>query len=588
MTLQIHSIRTKVKTPLAKRIAHALTDRKILQFRFDAHLRNQVWQRLSKTQKALLNRINAAGIDALPKRELDKLLKELKAEIAKNYQETTAYIQPELSGFFAVEKQALTELYNDEIGYDFFNQVPSYQRKATQQATIIAGMPLESWFEKQGSELSFKFESTIRQGLLEGRQTPEIAKATAELFGISRRHADTLVITAVAKVADDAHKALRDENLDLIKGEMHLSTLDTRTSTVCQVRDGKMWDTDYKPIGHSLPYQRPPLHPRCRSILQLVMKDWKELGFDDVKEMPKSTRASADGQVSEKTNYEEWLNSKSPEEQDAALGKGKADLWRRGVITFADMLDQSGRPLTLKQLREGFNGNKWKEYFSSLDDEPVYSEEAQKLFAVMEERKVTHRPVQKLTKQLTPQEIIDKIAGGDETEGSCASLALAYVGNKCGLDVTDYRGGISREVFSWEAKKVLTFPGIDGKQFVVGRAESREVAEVLKANLVVGKEYYLSAGRHAAIVRKTDSDFEYLELQSATSNGWKSLTKNGRGRIANVLHERFKTSKLSKYRHYAYLAEVDSFKGSKDFEKILGYLNTAEDKQVKGRLGSEK
>lgn len=100
MTLQIHSIRTKVKTPLAKRIAHALTDRKILQFRFDAHLRNQVWQRLTKTQKALLNRINAAGIDALPKRELDKLLKELKAEIAKNYQETTAYIQPELSGFF--------------------------------------------------------------------------------------------------------------------------------------------------------------------------------------------------------------------------------------------------------------------------------------------------------------------------------------------------------------------------------------------------------------------------------------------------------------------------------------------------------
>ncbi|HDL5152430.1 TPA: phage head morphogenesis protein, partial [Mannheimia haemolytica] len=350
MTLQIHSIRTKVKTPLAKRIAHALTDRKILQFRFDAHLRNQVWQRLTKTQKALLNRINAAGIDALPKRELDKLLKELKAEIAKNYQETTAYIQPELSGFFAVEKQALTELYNDEIGYDFFNQVPSYQRKATQQATIIAGMPLESWFEKQGSELSFKFESTIRQGLLEGRQTPEIAKATAELFGISRRHADTLVITAVAKVADDAHKALRDENLDLIKGEMHLSTLDTRTSTVCQVRDGKMWDTDYKPIGHSLPYQRPPLHPRCRSILQLVMKDWKELGFDDVKEMPKSTRASADGQVSEKTNYEEWLSSKTPEEQDKALGKGKADLWRRGVITFSDMLDQSARPLTLKEL----------------------------------------------------------------------------------------------------------------------------------------------------------------------------------------------------------------------------------------------
>lgn len=153
----------------------------------------------------------------------------------------------------------------------------------------------------------------IRQGLLDGKQTPELAKETAELFGTSRRWADTLVITAVAKVADDAHKALRDDNLDLIKGEKHLSTLDMRTSTVCQVRDGKMWDTEYKPIRHDLPYQRPPLHPRCRSILQLVMKSWEELGFDGVEEMPESTRASMDGQVSENTTYEEWLKSKTPE-----------------------------------------------------------------------------------------------------------------------------------------------------------------------------------------------------------------------------------------------------------------------------------
>lgn len=123
------------------------------------------------------------------------------------------------------------------------------------------------------------------------------------------------------------------------------------------MRDGKIWDTEYKPIGHELPYQRPPLHPRCRSMLQLVMKSWQELGFDGVDDLPESTRASMDGQVSEKTNYEEWLNSKTPEEQDKALGKGKADLWRRGVITFADMLDQSGRPMTLEQLSKEFDSD---------------------------------------------------------------------------------------------------------------------------------------------------------------------------------------------------------------------------------------
>ncbi|MCT8663834.1 minor capsid protein [Glaesserella parasuis] len=343
------SSRDKPKQSLNSRIAYALTDRKILHFRYDAHLRQQVMKRLSKTQRELLNRLAAAGVDALPKKQLDTLLKELKQEVAKVYQEMTAYTQDELSGFFTAETQHIHQLYNDEVGFDFFNQVPEYKQKANKTATIIAGSPLEDWWAKQGNDFAFKFEGIIRQGLLDGQQTSQMLTDVKHLMNTSRRHAETLVITAVAKVADNAHQALRDENLDILAGEKHLSTLDARTSTVCQLRDGLMWDLDKKPIDHDVPYQRPPLHPRCRSILQLVTKSWKELGID-AEEMPSSTRASQDGPVSEQINYENWLKSKSPEQQDQVLGKGKADLWRRGVITFADMLDQSGRPLTLKDL----------------------------------------------------------------------------------------------------------------------------------------------------------------------------------------------------------------------------------------------
>ncbi|UZV57178.1 hypothetical protein [Pasteurella multocida] len=83
------------------------------------------------------------------------------------------------------------------------------------------------------------------------------------------------------------------------------------------------------------------------------MKSWRELGFD-VDEIPESTRASMDGQVKANITYEDWLKNKTKAQQDEILGKGKADLWRNGVITFRDMLDQSGRPLTLKELREQF------------------------------------------------------------------------------------------------------------------------------------------------------------------------------------------------------------------------------------------
>lgn len=345
------------KKTLRQRIAHALTDRKILHFRYDAHLRQQVYKRLNALQKLLINRISAIGVEALPAKKLDKLLTELQTEIAKTYQETTAYTQYELSGFLSLEAAKISQLYNDEIGFDLFNDVPKERIKAIKNVAVIEGQPLEAWWNKQRADLAFKFEGIIRSGVAEGKQNGQLAIEVRELMSVSRRTADTLVITAVAKVADTAHEALRDANLDILHGEEHLSTLDMRTSTVCQVRDGKRWDLDKKPIGHNIPYKRPPLHPRCRSILQLVTKSWEELGVQEMDEMPTSTRASMDGPVDERINYESWLREKTFDEQQEVLGKDKVNMWRGGKITFSDMLDQSGRPLTVEQLREKTDPN---------------------------------------------------------------------------------------------------------------------------------------------------------------------------------------------------------------------------------------
>ncbi|OOF56149.1 hypothetical protein BKK56_03975 [Rodentibacter genomosp. 2] len=586
--MKVNSIK---KQTLDEKIAYALTDRKILHFRYDAHLRQAVWKRLNQTQKALLNRISAAGIEALPKQELDKLLRELKGEIINTYQELTAYTDTELSGFFMTETTALQKLYNESVGFDFFNQVPDYKLKATQRASLIAGAPLEDWWKKQGNDMAFRFETLIRQGLLDGKQTHELVGDVKELMGTSRRHAETLVITAVAKTADEAHQALRDENLDLIKGEKHLATLDMRTSEVCRVRDGLMWDVEKKPIDHDIPYKRPPLHPRCRSILQLVMKSWKELGFDNVDEIPESTRASMDGQVSENINYENWLKGKSQAEQDAVLGKGKADLWRRGVITFRDMLDQSGRPLTLTQLNVVSSSNRWKDHIKKINDIPLtYSEKAQGVMNIFKEKGVEYNPVQLLKEPISRDEIIQKISGGDETEGSCASLALSYIGNRIGLDVTDYRGGVSCDTFSRgiNLMKVLGLDGVIFKHFYVP-VESKGAVQVLKNELLENdKEYFFVVGKHAAIVRKNGDKYEYLELQDNKNNGWFKITdKVLRDRFgANTKHSTFAGMKTNSS---ILLAEVDSFKNAKnDFRSILGYLNTAIDKQQKGDRGWTK
>ncbi|WP_273384195.1 TipJ family phage tail tip protein, partial [Actinobacillus porcinus] len=335
---------------MSETLESLLTDRKILLFRYDANLRKEIFKKLTALQKQLLTRVSAAGIESISKSELQSLLKDVKTLITDTYTDVNAYSSKELNALLPIETDATAKIYNESVQFDLFNIVPERTLNAAKNADLIAGTPLKDWWAKQGDDLAFKFSALIRQGMIDGKQTSRLITETKDLLAHSRRGAETLVRTAVMKVHDKAQELFKDENLDLLKGEKHLSTLDTRTSEICRVRDGLAWDLDKKPIGeHAVPYARPPLHPNCRSTLILITKSWKELGLD-MDEIPESTRASMDGQVKAGLTYENWLKNKTPEQQDAILGKGKADLWRQGVITFRDMLDQSGRPLTLKDL----------------------------------------------------------------------------------------------------------------------------------------------------------------------------------------------------------------------------------------------
>ncbi|MDY4280852.1 MAG: minor capsid protein [[Pasteurella] mairii] len=333
-------------------IESLLTDRKILLFRYDAYLRAEITKKLTALQKQLLQKISASGIESISKRELQQLLKEIKGVIVERYAEINDFSSDELNALLPVEVAATTQLYNQAVKFDLFNQIPDTRLKAINSALVINGTPLKDWWSKQGDDLVFKFSALVRQGMLEGKQSGQLVTEVKALMGNSRRYAETLVRTSVMKVHDRAQEMVRDENRDILNGEQHLSTLDMRTSETCRARDGLAWDLNKNPIGdHNVPYARPPLHPNCRSTLKLLTKSWRELGID-LADIPESTRASMDGQVKAGMTYEDWLKTKTPAQQDAVLGKGKADLWRNGVITFRDMLDQSGRPLTLKQLQD--------------------------------------------------------------------------------------------------------------------------------------------------------------------------------------------------------------------------------------------
>lgn len=199
---------------------------------------------------------------------------------------------------------------------------------------------------------------------------------------------------------------------------------------------------------------------------------------------------------------------------------------------------------------------------------------------------IPSNPIKKSRKKLTDEQIINAVSGGDKTKGSCSSAAFAYIGNKGGYTVLDFRGGKSCDFFSRDSRiqMIGNLPGV--KMHVVKNTNDFTAVRELLGKVEAGNEYYLATGRHAAVIRKNEGRFEYLELQSRISNGFKPLENV-------VLKERFKCKKTHSTRHGkyevdSYIIDSNSLKDNPEFHNLLSFINTAGSKQMKGIEGHEK
>lgn len=203
----------------------------------------------------------------------------------------------------------------------------------------------------------------------------------------------------------------------------------------------------------------------------------------------------------------------------------------------------------------------------------------QKLYSLLD-KKVDYKTLNKFEKEFSESEIINRLGGGDETEGSCSSLALAYSGNKAGYDILDFRGGNSLEFFSRKDNilSIASLPGVKSK--IEYGKDDLICAQNLRDCMEHGKEYYLATGNHAAIVKLEQGKYYYLELQSANDNGWKQLTDA-------TFVDRFRCA-INDNEYPSFLIDINSLADSDEFLDILGYINTSDGEQQKGDSGYEK
>ena len=432
------------------------------------------------------------------------------------------------------------------LGWDIAGLDKAQIEKVLSKPWAVDGYNFSTRIWNSKTKLIGEVHNELSKNLLTGADPQKAIDSLAKKMGTSKSNAGRLVMTEQAYFSSAAQKDCFND-LDVEEYEI-VATLDSHTSDICRSLDGRVFKmSDYKPGVTA-----PPFHVYCRSTTAPHFKENFDAG--------ERAARGADGKtyyVPDDVTYSEWKKA------------------------FVDG-DKSGFAEVQKN------------HFSRTEKrgtiKPKEQSEAAKFIEqACTTENVEHRAVQALPKQLTSDEIIERLAGGDMTQGSCSSLAFAYIGNKNGLDVLDFRDGGSRRVFSMNKNimKMLELPGVEGSITKV-KKEVQGTIDVLK-NLELNKEYYLATGKHAAIVRKLDTGYQYLELQSKYQNGWMPFERYGS--MATTLNKRFGCRKtVDKSFGYVWertviLMDVDSFKDNKEFEQLLGYINTAVDKQRKGALG---
>lgn len=366
----------------------------------------------------------------------------------------------------------------------------------------------------------------LQSGMIQGKNPRLLARDLTKLFGTSTFNAERLMRTELARVQTEAQKQSFIRN----GFDEYEFIANSGCCEHCQELNGKHFKVDKMMPSENAP----PMHPHCRC----------------------STAAYSD-----RAEYEDWL---------AYLNNGGTTAeWEKLSPEEKEKFKLS---LTKSAKSDKIQPNLNDKYMKDLDTR-------------LKLGGVEYREVAMHDAPLSEEAIINALGGGDLTRGSCASLGLAYIGQKGGMNVLDFRDGSSRGFFSTTVN-LETISKLPGAKTITEKAKSAVTAgKKLLTHVETGKEYYFVSGRHAAIVRKTDdAELQYLELQSARRNGWTNFDKNPR----YTLSSRFGDYRLGGFDVESFMIEVDSLKDSDDLRYLLGYINTAEGEQRKGAYGTIK
>lgn len=318
-----------------------------------------------------------------------ELFRNVKTVLRDSYFEMAKLLRARLRSISQFTGETIVGDLNDVLGADLFeSDLSSAKLRGLVGSLLVIGFTLPEQWSRDRRNTEGIVRSSLRQGILTGQNDNELVEGVlGELTGGRRRTtvngrtrvfdrrsggalqtADNklrrLSRTAVHAASNSALGAVYEESAKLLRGLQAVPIMDARTSPMCVARAGASWDLE---SGDPLPESprqepfpgHPPWHHHCRTILIALLLAFEQLTKEatgarlaTLRSIPPSVQARMKGIPAEDLSFGAWLEKQPLTKQRDILGPTRLKMWQNGELRLTDLVDMSGRPLTIEELRE--------------------------------------------------------------------------------------------------------------------------------------------------------------------------------------------------------------------------------------------
>lgn len=289
-------------------------------------------------------------LDEMTITEFRKSASTLEKDLAQSVISETAKLEGDISKMSSIysllEAESLSRVFGKKL------KIPSRRsvtRAVNESVMFFSGETVGQFTESFVTDQVDQVMRPIRLGYYRGDTNNDILRAIRGtrannykdgILEVTRKRADAYVRTMASQYANVGRAQVWKQNSDLVEKYQWISTLDSKTTTVCRSLDLKIFAVDENVY--------PPAHVRCRSATRAVLPE-KYAKLSEGR-----TRSSESGYVKDQSYYE-WLKGQPDSYQRKVLGETRFQIFNADgmdATKFADLqLNKYFEPLTLNEMK---------------------------------------------------------------------------------------------------------------------------------------------------------------------------------------------------------------------------------------------